>query len=79
MNNVPNTAKDGFANRIVGRGDGIISRKCNYSDYAQWYEAYQQVIGSIDEYEKAFGKVTKLTIERTKLEQADEDALDCYD
>lgn len=79
LNNVPNTAKDGLANRIVGRGDGIIARKCSYPAYAQWYEAYQQVIGSIDEYEDAFGKVTKLTTERTKLEQADEDALDCYD
>lgn len=79
LNNVPSTAKDGLANRIVGRGDGIISRKCNYSDYAQWYEAYQQVIGSIDEYEKAFGKIDKLTKERTKLDQADEEALECYD
>lgn len=79
LNNVPNTAKDGLANRIVGRGDGIIARKCSYSDYAQWYEAYQQVIGSIDEYEKAFGKIDKLTKERTKMDQADEEALECYD
>lgn len=79
LNNVPSTAKDGLANRIVGRGDGIIARKCSYPDYTQWYEAYQQVIGAIDEYERAFGKIEKLTRERTKLEEADEEALDCYD
>lgn len=79
LNNVPNTAKDGLANRIVGRGDGIIARKCSYSDYTQWYEAYQQVIGAVDEYERAFGKIDKLTREKTKLEEADEEALECYD
>ena len=79
LNNVPSVAKDGLANRIVGRGDGIIARKCNYPTYAKWYEVYQQVIGSIDEYEKAFGNVTKLTTERSNLELADEEALDCYD
>ena len=79
LNNVPSVAKDGLANRIASRGDEIIARKCNYSTYTQWYEDYQLVIGSIDEYENTFGKVTQLTTERTKLEQADEEALDCYD
>lgn len=79
LNNVPSVAKETLANKIVAQADGIIARKCSYFDYTQWYEAYQQVIEAIDEYERAFGKIDKLTREKTKLEEADEEALECYD
>lgn len=79
LNNVPSVAKETLANKIVARADGIIARKCSYEDYPQWFDAKEQTVNAIEEYEKAFGKVAKLTNERTKLEQADEEALDCYD
>lgn len=79
LNHVPIVAKESLANRIVARADGIIARKCSYADYPQWFDAKEQTVNAIEEYEKAFGKVDKLTDERTKLEQADEEALDCYD
>lgn len=79
LNNVPNVAKEGLAERIVGRVNGIIARKCNYSEYSRWYEAKEQSVNAIEEYEDAFGKVTKLTDAKKRLEQADEEALDCYD
>ena len=79
LNAVPDLAKDGLSNRIVSRVSNLIARSCNFDEYSQWYEEYQLMIGVIEEYEQAFGTVSKLSDSRTKLEQADEEALDCYD
>ena len=79
LTDVPSVAKEALANKIAARADAIIAKKCNYADYPQWFDAKEQAVNAIEEYEKAFGKVTKLSNERTKLEQADEEALDCYD
>lgn len=79
LNNVPSVAKESLANRIVSRANDVIARNCGYTDYAQWYEDYQLMIGKIEEYEHVFGTVSNLSNARTQLEQADEVALDCYD
>lgn len=79
LKEVPTVAKDALVSKLISRSSSLISRKCSYRDYTQWYEAYKNMVGEIEAYESAFGKTQRLTSEKTRLEQADEVALNCYD
>lgn len=79
LNNVPNVAKESLANKLIANASNIINKKCDYADYPKWYEAYTNMVSAIEKYENAFGNNAKLTAKKTQLDQADEDALNCYD